>query len=163
MEQGLRGYPATRRGVLVLGSIDPDLDLAPAVPNPDMAQAVLAYFPPTPNETAVCYGVDDRGVTFSIGSMGYVDPTALPPTTSLVHVTICRFVRSRRSPRAEWRLAMREGQSPLRSSVAELRRDQPTADGPSPGRLVSMSPCRAMAPPVRLVAPSSADALGTAA
>ena len=148
---------------LVFSPADLALDPLPTFPDPGWDEVVLAYFPPDHDEVPICHGVDDHGRSRSIGSMAYVVLSTLPSTSWLVPVVITRVVRSRRTPRAEWRLAMRKGQTPLRADIAELRRDQSRLRAPSPGHFVSMSPCRAVAPPTQPVVPSSADALGSAA
>jgi hypothetical protein len=135
-------------------------DLTPAVSDRDPAEPVVFYsLFESPHRGAAARGfVDDRGVT-STNSR----PSSAAVIAMSFEVPVRRVVRSRRTPRAEWRLAMRKGRSPVRTDVGELRRDQSRLRAPSPGRLVTMSPCRAMAPPAQLVAPLSADALGTAA
>ena len=91
---------------------------------------------------------------------GQVSNAAFIAPQSLIRsVFRYRAARTRSRLRAKSRLARRR----VRANVRALRRHQRRADGPPPGRLVSMSPCRAMAPPSQLVAPLSADALGTAA
>ena len=133
-------------------------DLAPVVSDRDPAQPVVFYYLRASNGAAACCFVDDRGVT-STNSC----PSSAAVIAMSFEVPLRRVVRSRRTPRAEWRLAVRKGRSPLRTDVGELRRDQARLRAPSPGHFVTMSPCRAMAPPARLVAPISADASGTAA
>ena len=129
-------------------------DLSPVVSDRDPAQPFVCYSLSVPNGAAACCGADDRDASA---------PNSAMFDAAIIAVRPSPVARTRRPPRAERRLGNRHGRRRVRADVGELRRDQPTVGGPSPGRLVRMSPCRAMAPPAQLVAPLSADALGTAA
>jgi hypothetical protein len=138
-------------------------DLSPVVPNRDPAQPVVFYSLSVPNGAAACCGAVDRVGTAPNSAMFDAAVIALQTVTFAASWRRLLFYWSRRQSRAQRRLAKRHGRVRVRAGVGELRHDQPTGNGPSPGRLVTMSPCRAMAPPTQLVAPLSADALGTAA
>jgi hypothetical protein len=137
--------------------------LAPIAADRDPAEPVVFYSMAGPvyNGAAACHGADAQDGIWTNCRPSNGAGFALPPMT--FSLPLCRVARTRRPPRAERRWAMRHGRCRVRSDVGALRQDQPRTDGPPPGRLVSMSPCRSMAPPAQLVAPLSADALGRAA
>lgn len=138
-------------------------DLSPVVPNRDPTQAVVFYSLSAPNGAEACFDADDRNGTALSSAMFDAAVSALQRATFAALWSRLLFYWSRRQSQAQRRLAKRHGRVRVRAGVGELRHDRPTGNGPSPGRLVTMSPCRAMAPPAQLVAPISADASGTAA
>lgn len=160
MEQRLGGRPPAGDATLSLRRPTVPDHLTPVVSDRDPAEPVAFYYLRASNGGAACVGAVGRDSTNRRPSNAAV--VAVLSVTFPVPWGRRRVWRTRRLLRAKWRLLMRKGRSPIRANVGELRHDQPTVGGPSPGRLVSMSPCRAMAPPARLVAPMSADASGTA-
>jgi hypothetical protein len=137
--------------------------LSPVVPNRDPAQPVVFYSLSAPNGAEACCGADDRDASAPNSATFDAAVIELQRVTFAARWRRLLFYWSRRQLRAQRRLAKRHGRVRVRAGVGELRHDLPTGNGPSPGRLVTMSPCRAMAPPAQFVAPISADALGSAA
>jgi hypothetical protein len=163
MEQRLGGRPPAGDATLSLRRPTVPDHLAPIVSDRDPAQPVVFYSLSAPNGAAACFGADDRNGTAPNSATFDAAVIELQRVTFAARWRRLLFYWSRRQTRAQRRLAKRNGRVRVRAGVGELRHDQPTGNGPSPGRLVTMRPCRPMAPPAQFVAPISADALGTAA
>jgi hypothetical protein len=164
MEQRLGGRPPAGDATLSLTRPTVPDHLAPIVSDRDPAEPVVFYFLVSPpNGASACFGADDRDGTAPNSATFDAAVIELQRVTFAARWRRLLFYWSRQQSRAQRRLAKRHGRVRVRAGVGELRHDLPTGNGPSPGRLVRMSPCRALAPPAQLVAPLSADALGTAA